>query len=255
MPVAPGSPGTWANCALPCPSARVRLFCLPYAGSGASIYRDWPETLAPVIEVWPVHLPGRERRISEPPLTSIKAIASHATSGLAPLLDEPYAFFGHSMGALISFEITRALRRAGHSMPRALLVSGYGGPHCEDLRPPIHHLPDHEFKEAIQVLNGTPPDVIANAELMDILLPLLRADFQAVETYDYTEEPPLDLPIRVYCGRDDHETPAEQLVEWDRHTTTESRVTLFDGDHFYLRQSGAAIRAQVHKDLQEIISS
>ena len=105
------------------------------------------------------------------------------------------------------------------------------------------------------MLNGTPPDVIANAELMDILLPLLRADFQAVETYDYTEEPPLDLPIRVYCGRDDHETPAEQLVEWDRHTTTESRVTLFDGDHFYLRQSGAAIRAQVHKDLQEIISS
>ena len=244
----------WASCPLPCLGARIRLFCLPYAGSGASIYRDWPEMLAPEIEVWPVHLPGRERRLSESPLASIQAIADHAASGLAPLLDRSYAFFGHSMGALISFEITRALRRAGHSMPRALLVSGYGGPHCRDRRPPIHCLPDDEFKEGIQVLNGTPPGVIANAELMDLLLPLLRADFQAVETYDFTEEPPFDLPIRVYCGRDDHETPKEQLAQWDRHTTAGSRVTLFDGDHFYLRQSGTALRTQLRKDLQEIIA-
>jgi medium-chain acyl-[acyl-carrier-protein] hydrolase len=252
--MAAGFLNAWASCPRPCLGAETRLFCLPYAGSGASIYRDWPKTLAPGIEVWPVHLPGRERRISESPLTSIQAIADHATPGLIPLLDRPYAFFGHSMGALISFEVTRALRRAGHSMPRALLVSGFGGPHCGDRRPPIHHLPDDEFKEAIQVLNGTPPDVIANVELMDLLLPLLRADFQAVETYDFTEEPPFDLPIRVYCGRDDHETPVEQLAQWDRHTTAGSRVTLFDGDHFYLRQSGAELRAKLHKDLQEIIA-
>ncbi|MCP5091517.1 MAG: thioesterase [Gammaproteobacteria bacterium] len=243
----------WASCPLPCPSAKTRLFCLPYAGSGASIYRDWPEALAPEIEVWPVHLPGRERRLSESPLASIQKLAEHAASGMAPLLGRRYALFGHSMGALISFEITRALRRAGHSLPQALLVSGYGGPHCGDRRAPIHGLPDDEFKGEIQVLNGTPADVIANAELMDLLLPLLRADFQAVETYDFTEEAPFDLPIHVYCGRDDHETPIEQLAQWDCHTTVGSRVTLFEGDHFYLRQSGAALRAQLCKDLQQVI--
>lgn len=254
MPMAAGSRGDWASCPVPSPTAKARLFCLPYAGSGASIYRGWPEALAPTIEVWPVHLPGRERRLSEPALGSIHAIATQAASGLAPLLDRPYALFGHSMGALISFELTRVLRRGGYALPRALLVSGYGGPHCEQRRPPIYDLPDQEFKAALLALNGTARDVMANAELMDLLLPLMRTDFQAVETYHVTEEPPFDIPIRVYSGRDDAETPLEQLTEWGRQTAAGSRVTLFDGDHFYLRQHGAALRAQLRKDLLEVIA-
>jgi surfactin synthase thioesterase subunit len=210
--------------------------------------------LAPSIEVWLVHLPGRERRLSEPPLGSIRAIAAQAVSGLAPHLHMPYALFGHSMGALISFELTRELRRTSNRLPEALLVSGFRGPHCPDRRPPIHDLPDDRFKQELQALNGTPTNVIANAELMDLLLPLMRADFQAVETYVYAEEAPLELPIRVYSGRDDRETPEEHLAEWDRHTSAGSRVTLFDGDHFYLRSCGAALRAQLRSDLMGIIA-
>lgn len=244
-----GPSGTWTSCPLPCPGAALRLFCLPYAGAGASVFRDWPQAMAPEIEVWPIHIPGRERRLGEPPMRSIQSVATGAASGLAPHLGQPYAIFGHSMGALIGFELVRALRQARRRLPQALLVSGFGGPHCASRRPPIHARDDEPFKEAISALNGTPSDVIANAELMDLLLPLLRADFQAVETYNYFDEPALDIPILVYSGRDDLDTPPEDLTEWSRHTIVGSRVKFFDGDHFYLRTSGPALCEQVRSDL------
>ncbi len=240
---------------MPCPEAALRLFCLPYAGAGASVFRDWPEALAPEIEVWPVHIPGRERRLGEPPMRSIRSVATGAASGLAPHLGQPYAIFGHSMGALIGFELARALRQARRRLPRALLVSGFGAPHRASHRPPIHARDDEPFKEAIRALNGTPGDVIANAELMDLLLPLLRADFQAVETYRYSDEPALDIPILVYSGRDDPHTPPEDLAEWSRHSVVGSRVRLFDGDHFYLRTSGPALCEQVRADLLAAVAN
>ena len=248
----PGSAATWTSCPLPCRGATLRLFCIPYAGAGASVFRDWPDEMTPEIEVWPVHAPGRERRLGEPPMRSIRSLAAGAAAGLAPHLDQPYAIFGHSMGALIGFELARALRRARQRPPQALLVSGFGGPHLTSRRSPIHPLADEQFKDAVRALNGTPSDVIANDELMDLLLPLLRADFQAVETYSHSEEPPFEVPIFVYSGRDDFETPEEDLAEWSRHTSAECRVTLFEGDHFYLRRCGPALRRQVRSDLLEL---
>ena len=225
------------------------MFCLPYAGAGASIYRAWPDVLRDVAEVWPVHLPGRERRLSERPIDSVQALATQIARGIAPFLDRPFMLFGHSMGALISFEVTRALRRLGLPPPEALLVSGYGGPHLPDTRPPIHALPDNAFQDGVVALDGTPGEVIANDELMALLLPLLRADFRLVETYRWQPEAPLDLPIRVYAGRADRDTPPEALEAWQDCTTAPLSVTLFDGGHFYVRDQAPTLLEHLRRDV------
>lgn len=242
----------WANCPLPAPDARFRMFCLPYAGAGASIYRAWPGALRDVAEVWPVHLPGRERRLSDPPLASVQSLATRTARGIAECVDRPFVLFGHSMGALISFEIVRALRRLGLPQPAALFVSGYGGPQLPDTRPPIHGLPDADFKDAVEALDGTPDAVIANAELMELLLPLLRTDFKLVETYRFQSEEPLDLPIYVYGGRDDRDTPPEALEGWKNCTNGSTSTTMFDGGHFYLCDHAAAFLDQVRRDVQAL---
>ncbi|WP_299612634.1 alpha/beta fold hydrolase [uncultured Tateyamaria sp.] len=237
---------------MPDPSAGCRMFCLPYAGAGASIYRGWPSALRTTAEVWPVHLPGRERRLSERPIDTVQELATQTAKGIAGYLDRPFVLFGHSMGALISFELARALRRLGLRQPEALLVSGYGGPHLPDTRPPIHGLPDADFKQAVGALDGTPKDVFANAELMDLLLPLLRADFKLVETYTCRAEPPLDIPICVYAGEDDRDTPPDALEAWATCTNAPTSRTMFDGGHFYLRDHATALLDQVHRDVQTL---
>ena len=239
----------WATCPVADPQAGCRMFCLPYAGAGASIYRAWPSALRGVAEVWPVHLPGRERRLSDPPAASVQALATQTARGIANNLDRPFVLFGHSMGALLAFEVTRALRRLALPQPLALLVSGYGGPHLPDTRPPIHALPDDSFKEAVAALDGTPADVIANDELMALLLPLLRADFRLVETYRTRPEPPLDMPIHIYAGRSDRDTPPDTLAAWDDCTYAGTTINLFEGGHFYLRDAAAALLDQLRNDI------
>ena len=242
----------WATCPVPDPQAGCRMFCLPYAGAGASIYRAWPAALRGEAEVWPVHLPGRERRLSDPPADTVQALATQTARGSAGDLDRPFVLFGHSMGALLAFEVARALRRAALPQPLALLVSGYGGPHLPDTRPPIHALPDDAFKEAVAALDGTPADVIANDELMALLLPLLRADFRLVETYRTRPEPPLDLPIHIYAGCRDRDTPQDALEAWGDCTRAGTTITLFEGGHFYLRDAAPALLDQLRGDLRTL---
>lgn len=243
---------SWANCPTPDLNAGHQLFCIPYAGAGASIYRAWPGALRNAAEVWPVHLPGRERRLSEPPAATIQNLATLTARGIAAHFDRPFVLFGHSMGALISYEVARALRHLGLRQPDALLVSGYGGPHLPDTRSPIHSLPDAAFKDAVVALDGTPQDVIENIELMELLLPLLRADFKLVETYEHGSEAPLDVPIFVYAGSNDRDTPQEALDGWVHSTSRPVSITLFDGGHWYLRDHATALVDQIRRDLQTL---
>lgn len=242
----------WASCPKPDFNAGYRLFCFPYAGSGASIYRAWPDALRNAAEVWPVHLPGRERRLSDPPAETVQGLAIQTAKGIAEHLDRPFVLFGHSMGALICYEVALTLRRFGLREPDALFVSGYGGPHLPDTRSPIHTLPDSAFKDAVAALNGTPQDVIESVELMELLLPLLRADFKLVETYENRSDAPLDLPIFVYSGRDDRDTPQEALDGWSHCTRRPVSIKLFDGGHFYLHDHAMALTNQIRRDLQSL---
>jgi len=219
------------------PKARLRLFCLPYAGGGASIYRTWAKELPGSVEVVPVQLPGREARLREAPLTRIGPLVEAAGSSLSPYFDTPFCFFGHSMGSIVSFELARHLRRKYGLAPTHLFVSGRRAPHIPDPDPPKYNLPDKEFLAEIGRLNGTPDAALQSEELMQLLLPTLRADCEVIDEYRFAEEPPLSCSITVYGGLDDPETRQEELGAWRRHTGGGFCVQMFPGDHFFLQAS------------------
>ena len=218
--------------------ARLRLFCFPYAGANASIFRLWANTLGPEIEVCPVHLPGRERRLKELPIAHMEVLISALATALLPYLDQPFAFFGHSMGSLISFELARELRRRHAPSPTHLLLSGRHAPHLAPLAPPIHQLPPLDFMAALRRYQGTPESVLQNAEIMQLLLPVLRADFALCETYVYTEEPPLNCPISVFGGLQDEYANPPALKAWQTQTCSSFSLQMFPGHHFFLNTVG-----------------
>jgi medium-chain acyl-[acyl-carrier-protein] hydrolase len=214
--------------------ARQRLFCFPYAGGGASIYREWAKQLPADVEVCPIQLPGRENRIVERPFTSLEPLIQTLAEVLRPYLDLPFSFFGHSLGSLVSFELTRYLRRHSLPQPRRLLLSAHRAPQLTDRGKPIHALPDAEFIDALKTLGGTPEEVLRHAELMELLLPTLRADFTIYETYHYQPEAPLACPFTVFGGEDDREVSVPELEAWRLQTTGEFRLRMFPGAHFYI---------------------
>jgi acyl transferase domain-containing protein/pimeloyl-ACP methyl ester carboxylesterase len=225
---------------LPCPpnrQAHLRIFCFPYAGGGASIFRTWGDSLPAEIQVCPIQLPGREDRLGEAALTRLSTLIKTLLPLLKPELDVPFALFGHSLGGLVCFELVRELRKQGLPLPAHLLISGCRPPQTPDQNPPIHRLADHQFLEALHRLNGTPAEVLQNTELMQLLLPGLRADFALLETYFYATQPPLACPISVFGGLEDTQVTPDQLTGWQEQTEADFSLTLLPGDHFFLRQS------------------
>ncbi|MEM9903516.1 MAG: thioesterase II family protein [Cyanobacteria bacterium P01_D01_bin.44] len=226
---------SWVTCPRPKPQANLRLFCFPYAGGGAlSCFRDWPKQLPPTIEVCTIELPGRGMRLNEPPFTQLTLLAEGIAQSLLPYLNKPFVFFGHSMGGLTSFEVARFLRRSHSRSPIHLFVSGRRAPQIPDSAPPIHTLPDADFIEELRRLNGTPEAVLANRELMQLLLPALRADFTVLETYVYQPESPLNCPITAFGGLQDPDVSCEMLEAWQKQTSAAFSTRMFLGDHFFM---------------------
>jgi medium-chain acyl-[acyl-carrier-protein] hydrolase len=233
------------TCPRPNPAARLRLFCLPFAGGGASAYRLWSAGLPSWIEVCPIQPPGREDRYREPPFTSLTALARLLARELAPYLDKPFVIFGHSMGALVAFEIARALRQSQMPAPLALLPAAYPAPHLPLARAPIHHLPDADFIEEMRRMQGTPAAVLENRELMDFVLPILRADFQACDTYVCAPERPLDCPFVAYGGTDDGEVTEPALEQWRAQTCAAFERRMFPGTHFFVQAHRELLLADI----------
>jgi len=234
------SHSSWVTVTCPRPSARLRLFCLPFAGGGASRYREWPKYLPEDVEVVPIQLPGRENRFCEPAIDSVGVLADRVADGLSDYLDRPFALFGHSMGALIAFELARLLRR-GSLEPVHLFASGCRAPHMPSRSPNRHGLPDSEFVAALRNLNGIPPDLLENPEFIDLLLPMIRSDFKLAETYRFRPDVPLCCPISVFGGRQDDEVTDRDLEAWSHHTTGRFEVHLLAGDHFFVNSSRPAL--------------
>lgn len=224
----------WITCLRSLPAARLRLICIPYAGGGASVFRKWPDLLPPEIELCAVQLPGRETRILETPLADLEALTDQLRTAIAPYLNRPFALFGHSKGALVAYVLTRALRRHGDPLPIHLFASGRRAPHLPARRGNLHHLPDHAFIQELRRLGGTPEEVLQNPEMMDYLLPMLRADFRLTEAYVHEEEPPLDVPISAYGGESDAHVSVEEIVAWEAHTRRAFRTCIYPGGHFFL---------------------
>ena len=213
---------------------RVRLFCLPHAGGGASAFHSWQTALSAQVQVCPIQLPGRETRFSEPPYAELDSLVGAIAQELRPWLDIPYAVFGHSMGALLAFEWTRSLQQEGYSMPARLFLSGRRAPDIQDDAGPLHTLPDHEFVEELNCrYQGMPQEFLQNPELMEVFLPILRADIAVVESYQFKEGAPLNCPMTVSAGIGDASTSYDQLLAWARHTRAGFTAQLFPGGDFY----------------------
>jgi len=224
----------WLPNLKPKPQAKVRLFCFPYAGGSTLIYRKWQDSLSPDIEVCPVQLTGRGSRLQETPFKSMTQLIPALAQGLTDYLDKPCAFFGHSMGAMISFELARYLKRVKGFEITHLFVSGRRAPQIPNLDPYTFNLPEPEFVEELRRLNGTPKEVLFHAELMRLMIPLLRADFELVETYSYVPGSPLTCPITAFGGLEDGDEVAGRLDPWREQTESLFSLHMFPGDHFFL---------------------
>jgi surfactin synthase thioesterase subunit len=230
----------------------LRLFCFPFAGGGAATFRDWSDHLPSDVEICAVQLPGREGRFTEGAYTRLNELVHDLAATVISHTDVPYVLFGHSMGALVAFGLARELRRRKQPGPQLLMVSGRRAPQRPDPDPPIHALPEQDLLREIRQLNGTPEAVLQNQELLELLIPTLRADFAVCETYDYTHEDPLECPIVAFGGTEDADAPREDVAAWSHQTSGSFSLRLFAGDHFYFLDKPAALLQHVAAHLERI---
>lgn len=242
--------GRWVVFPKPCPRASLRLFCFPYAGGGASLFYPWVTHLPDEIELCPLQLPGRENRLAETPFTQLERLVPELANVIYPYLDRPFAFFGHSMGSLIAFELARYLRQQLALSPLHLFVSGHQAPQIPSAQQPISDLPEDEFIQKIRELNGTPENVFNNEELMQLLFPLLRADFTVSETYTYSAQAPFSCSLSAFGGVKDSSVSYADLSSWRDQTAGTFTLRMFPGDHFFLHRGRNELLQAVKEDLE-----
>jgi medium-chain acyl-[acyl-carrier-protein] hydrolase len=201
------------------------------------IYRPWADTLYPLVEVYSVNLPGRGTRMSEPPFTRLEEVVHTVANEIQFHLDKPFSFFGHSMGAITSFELTHYLRSRKAPLPCHLFISGRSAPQLRETYPITYKLPDREFIEELRRLNGTPHQLLENPELMQLMLPALRADFSVCQTYEYMPKRPLTCPITAFGGLHDTHISRERIEGWREQTTGAFVARMLPGDHFFLHSA------------------
>jgi medium-chain acyl-[acyl-carrier-protein] hydrolase len=232
----------------------IRLFCFAQAGGGASNFARWQRDAPPDLEICAVQLPGREDRIREPPPVDVPSLLTALAGELSRYFDKPYALYGHSFGARLTFELTRFLRSERLPGPVHLFVSGSAAPDA----PPtayIAQLSDREFLANVVLwYQGIPSSVLAEPELVSALLPGLKADFRLLESMQYRPEPPLEIPISAFGGRSDYAVLEQDLAGWAKHTSKHFCLEMFDGDHFLLRSSANAVLRHITREIEFRIS-
>jgi medium-chain acyl-[acyl-carrier-protein] hydrolase len=232
------------------PRARLRLFCFPYAGGAASVFRNWSDGLPADVEVCPVQFPGRGTRLMEPPFSELSLLVEALAEALLPLLDKPFALFGHSLGSLVSFEFARQLRAKHQVRPIRLFVSAGPAPQIPHRGRLIHDLPEREFLAELRRLNGTSEELLNHKELMDVALPSLRADFALYESYRYSSGSALNCPISTFGGLSDQRVKHDDLEAWRDQTSVSFSIRMFPGDHFFLKTTQPLLLRALSQDLR-----
>ncbi len=228
-------------------NASLRLICFPYAGGGPHVFRSWLNELPSWIELVVAQLPGHGTRILEQHHVDVDELVPEIIDELTPELDQPYAIFGHSLGALLGYEVVRRLQSMGAAMPVHLFVSARMAPQLPDLDEPVYNLPKNDFIAHLQKINGTPRQVLENQELMEVFLPVLRSDFQLNETYQFTSGPRLNCPVTVFGGIADTRISQQDLLAWKDLTDGPFEARMFPGDHFFLH-------SEQHQLVQRIVT-
>lgn len=230
----------------------MRVFCFSYAGGSAVGFMDWQPLVRPGVEICAVQLPGRGARFHEPAYTDLALLVADLAKAIQPLDDLPSAFFGHSLGGLIAFELARHVRERQGAQPQHLFVSGCAAPQFRPRSKRLHELDDEHLLKELHEYNGTPPEVLAQRELMELVLPTVRADFALAENYCYTAGARLSIPMTVFAGmRDDHGTP-EEVSGWSVETSGRCDIEWFEGDHFFIHQQRAAVIDSINARLAQM---
>ncbi len=234
------------------PDAKYRLICIPNAGAGMMVFWNWADAL-PFAEVSLAHLPGRDDRRDEPIAASIHDVADQLATALTTLRPLPIVLFGHSMGALIAFEVARRLKSLPAPPVAGLVVSGRRGPRTPRRFPPLAHLPEDAFVDEVQRRYGALPDVILqDDDLRSMFLPTLRADMHMVDAYEPGGSGTLSCPIFAYGGTDDAQTSETELTAWRGETSGTYARRWFDGGHFFLDSARAAVLTALRQDLDSL---
>ncbi|TDV43153.1 thioesterase domain-containing protein [Actinophytocola oryzae] len=238
----------WFVVSRPRPAAAVRLFCLPYAGGGASVFRGWPDAFGPDVELLAVAPPGRESRIGEDPRLDVTELAE----AVAAEADRPYALYGHSLGGRHAFEVVRHLHRTGRGLPLRLYVGGCRAPHVRASGPfdGLSTLADDELLRRLADGGGLAEEILAEPELVELLLPVLRADFRALDEYEFVAGDPLPVPVVAFAGRADTAVPLADVRAWDQHAGAGLTVVEVDGGHFFLTDPASRLTERLAADLR-----
>jgi len=243
----------WFMFPKPNKNAKLRIFCFPYAGAGASIYKKWEDSIPMEVELCVATLPGRENRRGESAFKDFSSLIEVVAEEIIPLLDKPYVFFGHSMGALLSFELARTLGEKNIELPIHLILSGINPLKSNDkLEMPLSSMSDHDFISLLHRLNGTPTEVLENKEVLNYFLPVIKADFALLNSYSFAAGLPLECSITAYGGMDD--TPAASLKDWATHTVSTFAMKMFQGDHFFINSARKEVLAALRADLMMIVN-
>ncbi len=225
---------TWFIHPRPNPNATARLFCFHPAGGNALFFHNWAKELHPSIEPILIQLPRRGSHLGKPLLTRMDPVISYLSKAILEYCNKPYYFFGHSLGALIAFELTHALQKNNKPLPYCLFASGKSPPHLSSNKS-TYHLSDRDFIDAVKQYNGLPPEILNENSLMDLFLPVLRADFEILETYVYQDRAPLFCDLIALGGIDDPIVQPNFIKEWQNYTSKSFNYHLLPGDHFFIK--------------------
>lgn len=244
----------WLAFCNPRPNPALRLFCFPHAGGGASFFRTWSKDLPPEVDVCPVQYPGRETRIREKPFTELEPLVEEASLALSPYFDSPFCFLGHSMGALVAFELARHANRRHGTCPVHLIPCGYRAPQLPYQSALRHDLPREEFIRELRNLNGTPKEALDSPELVEFMLPLLRADCRICDLYEFVTDEPLPCSITAYGGTGDVDAEEGALLAWREQTRSNFELKMFPGGHFFPQASRQDFLRILSSDLRRLIN-
>ena len=229
---------------------KVRIFCFPYAGGGGSVFRTWKNYFEEEIGIYPVQLPGRENRIGEKPFSNMDCLVNELIDEILRYIDRPFILFGHSLGARIAFEFSRKLRGINARCPECLIVAGSRAPEIPEPKP-LHQLEYYDFINRLKRYSGTPKAIFENKELMDIFIPVLRADFKIDETWNFRHEAPFDFPIHIFGGKNDPGAHYDELFKWSRHTNKRFSIEMIEGGHFFINEQRDELIRHIIKIVEE----